>query len=204
MRNAFFDLGILSSYTPKVKTIAIGNLSTGGTSRDVTHKVHPYNVFMAERVSRVIGLDICGMDIMATDIDVPINENGGAVLEVNAAPGFRMHLDPSDGFPRNVAQAEALDEMLAEKGLGLDAVIEIAVDDVELFTLQPAHAFDPDKTQYGEKEPQGQRHSSRPIPNESACFTVDSHNRHSCLITLHQRGVQGPPPPLAKKNLPRP
>ena len=85
-----------------LKTTA--NLSTGGTSKDVTHKVHPYNVFMAERVSRVIGLDICGMDIMAPDIDVPINENGGVVLEVNAAPGFRMHLDPSDGFPRNVAE----------------------------------------------------------------------------------------------------
>lgn len=85
-----------------LKTTA--NLSTGGTSRDVTHKVHPYNVFMAERVSRVIGLDICGMDVMAPDIDIPINENGGAVLEVNAAPGFRMHLDPSEGFPRNVAE----------------------------------------------------------------------------------------------------
>ena len=85
-----------------LKTTA--NLSTGGTSKDVTHKVHPYNVFMAERVSRVIGLDICGMDIMAPDIDVPINENEGVVLEVNAAPGFRMHLDPSDGFPRNVAE----------------------------------------------------------------------------------------------------
>jgi len=85
-----------------LKTTA--NLSTGGTSKDVTHKVHPYNVFMAERVSRVIDLDICGMDIMAPDIDVPIHENGGVVLEVNAAPGFRMHLDPSDGFPRNVAE----------------------------------------------------------------------------------------------------
>ena len=85
-----------------LKTTA--NLSTGGTSKDITHKVHPYNVFMAERVSRVIGLDICGLDIMAPELDVPINENGGAVLEVNAAPGFRMHLDPTDGLPRNVAE----------------------------------------------------------------------------------------------------
>jgi len=85
-----------------LKTTA--NLSTGGTSTDVTHKVHPYNVFMAERVSKVIGLDICGIDIMAPNIETPINENGGSVLEVNAAPGFRMHLDPSDGFPRNVAE----------------------------------------------------------------------------------------------------
>ena len=85
-----------------LKTTA--NLSTGGTSKDVSHKVHPYNVFMAERVSRVIGLDICGLDIMAPDLDIPINENGGAVLEVNAAPGFRMHLDPTEGLPRNVAE----------------------------------------------------------------------------------------------------
>jgi D-alanine-D-alanine ligase-like ATP-grasp enzyme len=56
--------------------------------------VHPYNVFMAERISRIIDLDICGIDIMTDDITVPLNENG-AVLEVNAAPGFRMHLDPT-------------------------------------------------------------------------------------------------------------
>ena len=85
-----------------LKTTA--NLSTGGTSKDITHLVHSYNVFMAERISRVIGLDICGIDIMAPDITNPINENGGAVLEVNAAPGFRMHLAPTEGFPRNVAE----------------------------------------------------------------------------------------------------
>jgi len=60
-------------------------------------------VFMAERISRIIGLDICGIDIMTTHIDQPLNETGGAVLEVNAAPGFRMHLAPSSGLPRNVA-----------------------------------------------------------------------------------------------------
>ena len=56
------------------------NLSTGGTSTDVTDIVHPYNVFMAERIARIIGLDICGIDIMASDLSTPINENGGAVL----------------------------------------------------------------------------------------------------------------------------
>ena len=66
------------------------NLSTGGTSTDVTEIVHPYNVFMAERIARIIGLDICGIDIMTPDISVPLYENGGAVLEVNAGPGFRM------------------------------------------------------------------------------------------------------------------
>lgn len=80
-----------------------GNLSTGGTAEDVTDIVHPYNVFMAERISRIIGLDICGIDLMTTHIDRPLTETGGAVLEVNAAPGFRMHLAPSSGLPRNVA-----------------------------------------------------------------------------------------------------
>lgn len=79
------------------------NLSTGGTSTDVTDIVHPYNVFMAERIARVIGLDICGIDVMTSDISVPLPETGGAVLEVNAAPGFRMHLAPSEGLPRNVS-----------------------------------------------------------------------------------------------------
>ncbi len=80
------------------------NLSTGGTATDVTDFVHPTNVFMCERIARIIGLNICGIDIMADDLSVPITENGGAVLEVNAAPGFRMHLDPTEGLARNVAE----------------------------------------------------------------------------------------------------
>lgn len=80
------------------------NLSTGGTATDITDLVHPANVFMCERIARIIGLDICGIDIMAPDLLVPITENGGAILEVNAAPGFRMHLDPTAGLARNVAE----------------------------------------------------------------------------------------------------
>ncbi len=79
------------------------NLSTGGTSIDVTDLMHPENVFLSERISRVIGLDICGIDIMAPNLTQPLKESGGVVLEVNAAPGFRMHLAPSEGLPRNVA-----------------------------------------------------------------------------------------------------
>jgi cyanophycin synthetase len=79
------------------------NLSTGGTSVDVTDMMHPENIFLCERISRVIGLDICGVDIMAENLTQPLKENGGCVLEVNAAPGFRMHLAPSEGLPRNVA-----------------------------------------------------------------------------------------------------
>jgi cyanophycin synthetase len=79
------------------------NLSTGGTSIDVTDMVHPENITMAERVSRIIGLDVCGIDVMAENLTQPLKESGGAILEVNAAPGFRMHLAPSEGLPRNVA-----------------------------------------------------------------------------------------------------
>ena len=79
------------------------NLSTGGTSIDVTDMMHPENIFLCERISRVIGLDVCGIDIMAENLTQSLKENGGVILEVNAAPGFRMHLAPSEGLPRNVA-----------------------------------------------------------------------------------------------------
>lgn len=79
------------------------NLSTGGTSTDITEIVHPHNIFICERISRVIGLDICGIDIMATNLHEPLETTGGVILEVNAAPGFRMHLAPAKGLPRNVA-----------------------------------------------------------------------------------------------------
>lgn len=90
------------------------NLSTGGTSTDVTDEVHPANIFMCERIAKIIGLDICGIDIMAPDLKTPVTENGGAILEVNAAPGFRMHIEPAEGLPRNVA--EPVVDMLFPKG----------------------------------------------------------------------------------------
>src|SRR5690606_11926206 len=93
------------------------NLSTGGTAEDVTDIVHPSNVSMAERISKIIDLDICGIDIMTTDISQPLNETGGAVLEVNAGPGFRMHLAPTTGLPRNVA-APVVDKLFPQQGGG--------------------------------------------------------------------------------------
>ncbi|MDN3723313.1 cyanophycin synthetase [Aequorivita sp. SDUM287046] len=91
------------------------NLSTGGTAEDVTDIVHPSNVSMAERISKIIDLDICGIDIMTTDISQPLHETGGAVLEVNAGPGFRMHLAPTTGLPRNVA-APVVDKLFPIQG----------------------------------------------------------------------------------------
>lgn len=96
----------------RLKTTA--NLSTGGTATDVTEMVHPKNIAIFERIARIIDLDICGIDVMATDLCKPITTTGGAIIEVNAAPGFRMHLQPSYGKPRNVA-APVLD-MLFPKG----------------------------------------------------------------------------------------
>lgn len=80
------------------------NISTGGTATDVTDLVDPYNILMAERIAGLIGLDVCGIDVMTSDIAIPLNETRGAVLEVNAAPGFRMHISPTFGLPRNVAE----------------------------------------------------------------------------------------------------
>lgn len=91
------------------------NLSTGGTAEDITDIIHPANVSMAERISKIIDLDICGIDIMTTDITKPLSETGGAVLEVNAGPGFRMHLAPTTGLPRNVA-APVVDKLFPQQG----------------------------------------------------------------------------------------
>lgn len=82
---------------------ATANLSTGGVSIDRTDEIHPENRWLAERVVRVIGLDIAGLDVVTTDIGRPLRETDGVIVEVNAAPGFRMHVCPSEGTPRNVA-----------------------------------------------------------------------------------------------------
>ncbi len=79
------------------------NLSTGGTSLDVTDVIHPDNREMAERAVKAIGLDVGGVDFLSPDITRSYKEVGGAMVEVNAAPGFRMHVAPSEGTPRDVA-----------------------------------------------------------------------------------------------------
>ncbi len=100
------------------------NLSTGGTAEDVTDIVHPANVSMAERISKIIDLDICGIDIMTTDISQPLSDTGGAILEVNAGPGFRMHLAPTSGLPRNVA-APVVDKLFPQGDTGRIPIIGI-------------------------------------------------------------------------------
>jgi cyanophycin synthetase len=97
----------VDSVLPKGESFILkntANLSTGGTAKDVTDKVHPDNVWYAERIARLLNLNICGIDIIATSISSSIKDNNGKVLEVNASPGFRMHLHPTSGLPQNVAE----------------------------------------------------------------------------------------------------
>ena len=86
----------------RVLLAATANLSTGGTSIDRTDEVHPDNVTACEMAAGAIGLDIAGIDVLTPDIAVPFRENGAVIVEVNAAPGVRMHTHPAEGRARNV------------------------------------------------------------------------------------------------------
>jgi cyanophycin synthetase len=81
-----------------------GNISTGGTAVDCTDKIHPENAKIAERAALAIGLDVAGIDFIAPDITQPVSETGGGIVEVNAAPGLRMHMAPSVGSSQPVAE----------------------------------------------------------------------------------------------------
>jgi cyanophycin synthetase len=83
---------------------ATGNMSTGGISIDRTWEAHDDNVEIAEEAARVVGLDVAGIDFIAPDISKPVRETGGAIVEVNAAPGFRMHTHPTEGEAQYVAK----------------------------------------------------------------------------------------------------
>lgn len=80
------------------------NLSTGGIAIDRTDEIHPDNIWVAQRIAKTIGLDIAGIDVVTTDISKPLREVDGVIVEVNAAPGLRMHICPSEGIARNVAE----------------------------------------------------------------------------------------------------
>jgi cyanophycin synthetase len=79
------------------------NLSTGGTSIDRTDEIHPDNATACEMAAGAVGLDVAGIDVITTDISVPFRDNGAVIIEVNAAPGIRMHTHPAVGTARNVA-----------------------------------------------------------------------------------------------------
>ena len=93
---------------------ATANLSTGGTAVDRTNEIHPDNAEIARRAALIVGLDVCGVDFVCPDIGRSVRETGGGVIEVNAAPGLRMHIEPSEGAPRDVAKP--IIEMLFPRG----------------------------------------------------------------------------------------
>lgn len=107
-------VGLSSDYVPPLGQVVLlranGNLSTGGTARDCTREIHPDNKAIAIKAARIIGLEVAGIDMVADDISRSISPGYGAIIEVNAAPGLRMHLQPLEGEGRNVA-ANILDNM---------------------------------------------------------------------------------------------
>jgi cyanophycin synthetase len=99
-----FDLHTILPSAQIAYLRATANLSTGGIAIDRTDEIHPHTLWMAERVSRIIGLDVAGIDVITTDISKTLAEADGTIVEVNAAPGLRMHIAPSQGIGRNVAE----------------------------------------------------------------------------------------------------
>ena len=100
-----FDLDAVPPKGAFVKLAATANMSTGGISIDRTAEADHDNVEIAEEAARVVGLDVAGIDFLTPDICQPVRETGGAIVEVNAAPGFRMHTHPTEGEPQYVAKA---------------------------------------------------------------------------------------------------
>jgi cyanophycin synthetase len=104
LRKQGYGLDDVPSVEAFVKLAATGNMSTGGNSIDRTWEAHEENVEIAEEAARVVGLDVAGIDFLAPDITEPVRETGGAIVEVNAAPGFRMHTNPTEGEAQFVAK----------------------------------------------------------------------------------------------------
>jgi cyanophycin synthetase len=131
-------------HTPKPGEVVYlrecANLSTGGTARDVTDLIHPHVAAICERAARIIGLDICGIDLVLDDIArAPGPDNG--VIEVNAAPGLRMHVSPSEGQSRDVGAA-IIDMLYPDGATGRIPIISITgTNGKTTITRMVAHAL---------------------------------------------------------------
>jgi cyanophycin synthetase len=103
------EQGLSPTSIPPAGTVAVlrrnANLSTGGSAEDVTDQVHPHLAARAVDAARIVGLDIAGVDVVCCDVSVPLEDQAGVIVEVNAAPGLRMHLEPSSGKARPVGEA---------------------------------------------------------------------------------------------------
>lgn len=124
LKEAGLSLDDVLPFGKEIMLKKTANLSTGGTSTDVTDTVHPFNVFLAERIARLFQLDVCGIDIMAKDVTEPIHKGNGAVIEVNAGPGFRMHTHPSNGTARDVAKP-VMDMLFPDNSNGRIPIVAI-------------------------------------------------------------------------------
>lgn len=113
LRRAGMDENYIPKTGEEVMLRENGNLSTGGTARNCIDEIHPFNRMMAIKAAKTVGLDIAGIDMTVENISIPLNQSKGAVIEVNAAPGLRMHLYPTEGEGIDVA-AEILDMMYPE------------------------------------------------------------------------------------------
>jgi cyanophycin synthetase len=103
MRKEGWSMEAVPQAGERVMLCAGMNLSTGGTAKDVTDEVHPSVRSLCERAARIMGMDVCGVDLVLNDIAEPAG-NGGGVIEINAAPGLRMHEHPGEGQPREVGR----------------------------------------------------------------------------------------------------
>jgi cyanophycin synthetase len=103
-REQGFELTDVPPRAQRVYLKRTGNMSTGGISIDRTEEIHPDNAEIAELAARVVGLDIAGIDLICPDVGQPVRETGGGIVEVNAAPGFRMHTNPTEGEAQYVAK----------------------------------------------------------------------------------------------------
>ncbi len=101
------------------------NLSTGGTATDVTDHVHPELAAGAVAAAQMVGLDVCGLDLVSDNVYEPLDKQGGCVVEINAAPGLRMHLSPSFGKGRDVGEA-IVNDMFAEGENGRIPLVAVA------------------------------------------------------------------------------
>jgi cyanophycin synthetase len=104
VRSQGFGMDDVPPEGSQVLLASTANMSTGGISIDRTWEAHEDNIEIAEEAARVVGLDVAGIDFLAPDISLPVRETGGAIVEVNAAPGFRMHTNPTEGEAQYVAK----------------------------------------------------------------------------------------------------
>ncbi len=111
------------------------NLSTGGSATDVTDEVHPEVAARAIDAARMVGIDICGVDLVCSTVSRPLEEQSGGVVEVNAAPGLRMHVAPSYGTPRPVGEA-VVDQLFPDGGNGRIPVVAVTGNNGKTTTVR--------------------------------------------------------------------